>query len=287
MRRGRWPRQMLQHRAWPFALWIWLLACPALAFGQDTEPVTVTYIANEGVLISQGDTQVLIDALHNPYRPVYLHTPRALLDRMMQGTAPFTSVDVMLVSHIHRDHFDGALVAGYLQRQPEVTLFAAPQVVDSVLTYVPTSAQATTRIKQATYQTGTTSSFAAGDAQITLGKIAHGSQRWHWIQNVGHIVEVGGLRFLHIGDPAYGEADFEALNILDANIDVAILPSWFLTETRGQRVIQDHIQPNALIAVHVSPAQAAEVTAKVARFYPDAKVFTTPLQAVHFEPPSN
>lgn len=266
------------------SVWLGLLTVPALAAAQaptDTS-VTVTYIANEGVLISQGETQVLIDALHKPYRVEYMHPPPALVEQMMQGTAPFNSIDMVLVSHVHWDHFDASLVASYLQRQPDVTLFAVPQVVDSVMTYVPSSAKPTLRIESAPYQTGVKSTTSAGGATVTIGKITHVSERWRWIQNVGHIIEVGGLRFLHVGDPVYGEDDLKALNILSENIDVAILPSWFLTDAKGRRVIEDLIQPESLIAVHVSPHQANQVKATVDRVYPTATVFTTPLQQVTF-----
>lgn len=237
--------------------------------------VTVTYVANEGVLISNGSTQVLIDALHRPYRPEYLPTPPALIDQMMQGLPPFDSVDVVLVSHIHHDHFDASLVATYLEHQPTATLLATPQVADSVYTYLPST---TEQVQVGAYETGTWANFSAGGATIKMGKVAHVSERWRWIQNVAHVVEVAGVRLLHVGDPAFGAADLEALHVRAENIDVAILPSWFLTEAEGRTVIQDLIRPKALIAVYVTPRDAASVKARVASFYPDAVVFTTPME---------
>lgn len=260
-------------------------ALPLAVSDSANTTVVVTYVANEGVLISDGSTQVLIDALHRPYRPEYLPTPPVLIDQMMQGTRPFDSVDLVLVSHIHRDHFDASLVATYLEHQSNTTLFATPQVADSVYTYLHRTST-TERIQVGAYETGTWANLSAGGATIKMGKVAHVSERWRWIQNVAHVVEVAGIRLLHVGDPAFGQADLEALNIHAENIDVAILPSWFLTEAEGRAVIRDLIRPKALIAVHVTPRDAESVRARVASFYPDAIVFTTPMQTFTFQAPN-
>ncbi len=45
----------------------------------QSNAVTVTYVANEGVLIQSGSKQVLIDALHKPYLSEYLATPEKFL----------------------------------------------------------------------------------------------------------------------------------------------------------------------------------------------------------------
>lgn len=55
----------------------------------ESNVVTVTYIANEGILIHSGNQQVLIDALHKPYLPEYLATPQKNLDAMMASRPPF------------------------------------------------------------------------------------------------------------------------------------------------------------------------------------------------------
>ncbi len=244
------------------------------------EPVFVTYIANEGVLLSAGDDKVLIDAIHRFYKPAYLATPDPVLRRLFDGDKPFNSIDLLLVSHIHPDHFDAAAVANYLETRPEVALLATPQVADSVLWRLPESSVARNRIARAEYGPGVKWRQQVGKIEVQISRIAHGGARWSWIQNAGHLIIVGGKRFLHIGDPAFGEQDFDALQFQHDKIDVAILPAWFLTSDKGRFIIENRIKPRHLIAVHVSPADAQETIAKVARFYPAAVVFTEPLQRV-------
>lgn len=52
-------------------------------------------------------------------------------------------------------------------------------------------------------------------------------------QNLGHVVTIGGKTFLHVGDTEGRIADFEPFRLADAQIDVAILPAWMLTEGEG------------------------------------------------------
>ena len=77
----------------------------------ESTAVTVTYVANEGVLIQSDSKQVLIDALHKPYLSEYLATPQKVLDDMMASRPPFEDIELLLVSHIHGDHFNAGLVS--------------------------------------------------------------------------------------------------------------------------------------------------------------------------------
>src|SRR5215216_4933342 len=65
----------------------------------------ITYIANEGVLISSGDKQVLIDGLHREYQRDYAFLPAAQREKIENAKAPFDKIDLILVSHTHLDHF--------------------------------------------------------------------------------------------------------------------------------------------------------------------------------------
>ncbi len=259
---------------------------PSVLAGLNEKPenaVVVSYIANEGVLIASGNHQVLIDALHKPYQPAYLPTPPAIESKIMRAEKPFDSIDFLLVSHVHKDHFDAQTVARYLEAQQEPVLFSSSQVIDSVLTYRDDSAVPVTRLKRVLYQDGKVSSQEQNGVIVNAGKVSHGSARFRWVENLGHVVEAGGLRFLHVGDPGFGRADIARLLAHTERPDVAILPVWFLTESDGRKVIDEVIQPGALIFVHVSPGEIKNVKRTAARHYPEAVVFSEPMQSVRFD----
>ena len=117
----------------------------------DMSPVTITYIANEGVLISSGKQQVLIDAIHQEYYPQYLATDSETLRMMFAQEKPFDSVDLILVSHVHRDHFHAPTIAAYLEKMDHVRLFSTPQVADSVSEHLSKTSPAAEHIGRARY----------------------------------------------------------------------------------------------------------------------------------------
>ncbi len=253
------------------------------------EAVEITYIANEGVFIRAGAKQVLIDALHKPYRPAYLSTPPEIEALIMAGAAPFDDVDFLLVSHIHKDHFDAGMVADYLSRQSDVSLFTSGQVIDSVLTHARMKdderiIEEARRKNMVTvpYVDTASSKMERNGIHVTAGKVAHGSERFRWVENLGHVIQMEEHSMLHVGDPGFGREDIAQLLSSTGTIDIALLPSWFVTEEEGREVIDNIIQPAHLVIVHVSPDAVNAVQRAVDMHYPAATVFSKPMQRVQF-----
>ena len=103
---------------------------PEAASQVQAPSVEITYIANEGVLISSGGKQVLIDGLHREYGPEYAFLPTAERDKIENAKAPFDAIDLILVSHRHLDHFHPESVGLHLQNSPRAFLVSSQQVVD-------------------------------------------------------------------------------------------------------------------------------------------------------------
>ena len=77
---------------------------------------TLTSAANAGVLIECGGTRLLLDGIRRaPFAP-FLPTPPQILEQMLSGpeTSRWRSVDFLLFSHLHPDHFDEEAVRDYL-----------------------------------------------------------------------------------------------------------------------------------------------------------------------------
>jgi len=63
-----------------------------------TDGVTITFLANEGVMLSAGGRKVLIDALFLKYGPEYAVPADSTLASLQRARIPFDSVDVILVT---------------------------------------------------------------------------------------------------------------------------------------------------------------------------------------------
>ena len=78
----------------------------ASAMAQETS--VVQYLANEGVMITHGETSILFDPLYDNSYGQYQMVPQPILDAIFAGESPYDSVDAVFVSHFHGDHFSAS-----------------------------------------------------------------------------------------------------------------------------------------------------------------------------------
>src|SRR5262245_28867439 len=97
-----------------------------------TGGVTITFLANEGVMLSSGRQKVLIAALFLKYGPEYTVPDDSTQVSLQRARPPFDSVDVVLVTHRHGDHFHPVPIAAQLRANPRATLLTSQQVIDSL-----------------------------------------------------------------------------------------------------------------------------------------------------------
>jgi len=113
---------LVSNRAWTTTA---PLAIESMA-GPSINPATleITYIANEGVLVSSGDKQVLIDGLHREYQPAYAFLPPAQREKIETAKVPFDQIDLILVSPLI--NIASRLSAGH---------FALASIIMAAMTY--------------------------------------------------------------------------------------------------------------------------------------------------------
>ena len=240
--------------------------------------LTVTYIANEGVFLQKGNKKVLIDALHERYKPTYLYPNDQLRTQMEQGKAPFEGMNLVLVTHIHADHFGASSCARQLKYNPNTVLIGSSQIRDSLqkTTYYN---QIKNQLKVATH----TEQITINQIPVKILKIAHGWPSRHgWVKNFGYVVDMDGKKVLHIGDAQLSESVFKQLALQKENIDVAILPMWFNISVEGKQLVEKYIRPKHIIATHISVREEKLSIKRIKKYFPKAIAFTKSGQKSHF-----
>lgn len=118
-----------------------------------------------------------------------------------------------------------------------------------------------------------------GGISVELLGVGHGSGRHATVQNLGHVVSLGGRKLLHIGDASTEDASiFDAFNLDEAGIDVAFLPMWFLTSDDGEAIVRQHIKPKQIVAIHMPAGDPERAAARIRERFPDAVPFTVLLE---------
>jgi len=241
--------------------------------------VTVTFLANEGVMLSAGARKVLIDGLFLRYESGYAvpaDSTRAALER---AQPPFDAVDLLLVTHRHGDHFHPAPVAAHLRANPRARLVTSRQVVDSLRRGASIAATAATRLVARTMKPGTRRREVIGGVPIDLLGLSHVGWRHRRVEHLGFLVELGGRRVLHVGDADFTEKAFAPLRLDTARIDVALLPYWAVTSREGRRVIERWIRPRRVVAIHVGEGGAERAAREVRAAMPAAVTFARSLDS--------
>lgn len=219
--------------------------------------VEITWLANEGVLIAAGDRRVLIDAFVSEPYSMYTHLSESVAQDVLAGVAPFAGVDLALASHVHRDHFQPEFAQAYFDVHRDTPLLSSRQVVE----LVGPKENAEVRYPQP----GQSSHWSGAGITVEFLNLSHGGGRFAGIHNLGHIIEIDGVRILHIGDAAMQPRNFEPYRLAERDLDVALIPYWYFSSEDGGRIVDEHLVADLRIAVHLPRAGADTENVEVAR----------------------
>jgi L-ascorbate metabolism protein UlaG (beta-lactamase superfamily) len=242
----------------------------------------ITYIANEGVLIADGGKQVLIDGLHREYEPDYAFLPQPYRERIETAQPPFDKIDVILVSHRHLDHFHPQALADHLRHNATTVLVSSEQVVHEIESKTADFGTIRARVTTTTPALRQKIATTAGGVELEILGLGHGTGRHRDIQNLGHVVKLGGKKLLHVGDADTSPEIFEAFHLDEQNIDVAFLPTWFLLSDEGADIVRNHIKPKHIVAVHLGPREPARTFERIRARFPDAAAFAALLEKRYY-----
>ena len=246
------------------------LAGGAQADGDHT--LEAHYLANAGVMVSQGHSKVLFDPFFRNDYGVYDLVPEKTEKAIFAGEAPWDGVDAIFISHQHDDHFDPALLVAYLARWPEVEMYAPQQAVDRLLaTQTDISEAVLNRINGLDLaRDSDPAEIIAGDIRIEGVRVAHAGwpSRHTDVHNIAFRVTLGeDGTVLHLGDADKGREHYEPhRDYWEAReVRVAFAPIWlFLTEP-GQYVLSEYVDAEFAIGVHVDNRVPDDPEARPAR----------------------
>lgn len=238
------------------------LAPPALA----DEPVELTFIANEGVIIRHGEHAVAIDTpASNSYDGTYALPSAGMLNAMTTGGYPVGNLDAILFTHIHGDHFDApeaaAIVSG--QPSPRPYILGGNQVVDAFIeaggndehALRPQTVDASCEMVDQSECRYTLTMPVPHSNRIAIEIDARPLFHREGIEHWTYRVEMGGVSVLHLGDTQPQMANFSTWDGVD--FDVILYPYWFLQMAEGVAFLDAHPEARA-IAFHI-PAAATDV----------------------------
>ncbi|WP_158548551.1 MBL fold metallo-hydrolase [Parvularcula marina] len=240
----------------------------AAAHPSDGEQTTAHFLANEGVMIVDGETKILFDPLFRHDYANYQNLPDDIRAKLFAGEAPYDGVDVVFISHAHGDHFTASEVNDYLAAQPQVLLVAPTQAVAMLRQGAGWEASFEDRITvMAPEYEGEPNSFAhvvvtedgvgsTTEESITASavRIPHaGGARMKDVENIVYRVTLNeGATVMHLGDAApEREAHAPQTDFYQKiRTHMAFVPDWFFAALGGEAT-REMLNADKAVGIHV------------------------------------
>lgn len=254
----------------------------AFAPGPLNADVVITQLANEGVILSDGNSRVMIDGMVVEPYSVYGGLDGSAAADFSRAAGAFAGIGLALASHRHHDHNQPRFACEFLQASPQTEFVSSPQVLELMREKCRQLVTTDPRIREIAPQYGQPEVIQHGGTKITVFPLSHGSRKFSKIQNYAHLVEMGGLRVLHIGDAAMDPADFRKAGLDQVELDVALIPYWYFQPGPGAAVIEQFMDAPLKVAVHVPPGEMEEVRIRMREDYPHVKIMHGPLEELRF-----
>lgn len=265
-----------------FGRWILVMTC---VFAQAAiADVTITRLANEGVILDDGTTRVMIDGLVVEPYALYGGLPPILENQFRGATGVFADIDLALASHRHHDHNQPEFACLFMRHSSATRIVTSSQVLDLMRERCRPFVTTSERVLLIDPQYGTPALVREGTAEVSAYRLSHGVGKYASIQNYGHLVNIGGMLMLHIGDAAMDPADFEAAGFDQLSLDVVLIPFWFFQPGPGFAVVERFMDARHTLAVHIPPKEMAEVREYLSENFPEVQVLAEPGDSIVVSP---
>jgi len=273
-----------------------LFSIVALLPSLEGSSLEVTYIANEGFLISSGTKSVLIDALFNDPQIDFCDLPPAsVLHEMEQAQGVFREVDLVLVTHDHLDHFSAGSVANHLRNNAHCVLICPSQAAGRLRQECPDYDEIAARVNEVSIEPHSARKFHVDGIDVEAHRMHHcrymesdpltGEKRNRHaaVENLVYVVHMDGGSFLHMGDAVLElNKDYVQSLGLERRPVTAAFVEYFDSSPASGRIIDSHIDPEHLLFMHMpsEKERAKKIGAALAQAYPDAIVFQKSMEKV-------
>ena len=239
-----------------YAFLIFQLSILNSLHSQDSINAEITYIGNEGFMISNNGNKVFIDALYYySFGLGIMNVDASLRQMIINNQEPFSNSQLFLVTHNHPDHYDKTMVSSYLTNNPQAKMVAPSEIITGISS--PVLARKLININPAKYESVDTT---INGIKLTIYNFLHDVN--YRIYNLGYFANIGGLKIFHGGDNSLEDStEYLQFNLNEKKIDVLFLfsakTSW---ESKANRdFIKKHINPKYIILMHIPVDQVSAI----------------------------
>ena len=228
----------------------------------------ITYVSNEGFLIESAGKKVLVDGLFNKIDGDWCDSPSdSIVELMKNAQPPFDNIDIIAITHKHKDHFSEDIVVNHLLNNPAGQL-VCPKQVEEILGINPNYDKIRDRIIAITPNLYANISITISDIPIRILRLEHSHymevdsvsgnnvNRHRNVENLGYLFNVNNIKVFHCGDTnPLNEIEYSTFLLNEEEIDIAFVERLFFTKGKKSiEILNNYIQPKQIIVMHIRPS---------------------------------
>ncbi len=212
--------------------------------------VSVCVLGNEAVRVSSQNKRVLIDGLYREGYPEDVILAADMRQRIKTAEGEFDRLDLVLVTHSHKDHFNAAAVIRHFANNPRAQLISTPEVVEAVASEIPIAR------RHSVPPNVEPVAIRAGGIDVLVFNLNHGAS--NETQNLGFLFELDGKTVFHLGDTMASRAELEAAGVAEHSVDVALVPFWYYLYEENAKQLDGVLKARTVIPIHLPRPHADE-----------------------------
>lgn len=213
--------------------------------------ISVTLIANAGLLIQGKNHGFLIDGIHHDKNQPFSVVQKEKLNQMINGSGQYKDVEYILYTHCHSDHFSEKYTKAYLGNNHVKALFIPKTYLDGHGDFKEDSSNQNTQLVNLQGGLGELITYESQDEiNIMAFKSFHLGEEYKEEDHYCFLLNIGHKNILITSD-----ADYDALTFMsaleDIKIHVMVVNPLFYNHKAGREIIYNLIRPKEIIIYHI------------------------------------
>lgn len=214
--------------------------------------IQITLLANEGIIVQFGRTKFLIDGLHENDGEFFSGLSQPVRQDLLDGEKPlFQSIDYLLFSHCHYDHFSATLTQLYLEKHPIKGLFMPDQSTREFPALRETAHSKADLTSLIDLPLGQKQVFQLdNEITLTVFRSVHSGHPFIDVEHYCYLLDLSGYKLFIIAD-SHVDAAYFAEMLAGETINVALVNPMFINRYAGRAVIGQALKPQQIIVYHI------------------------------------
>jgi len=250
-------------------LYLLVLIVVLSGFTNPKKELKITYLANCGYLYESGKSKVLIDPFGTEYGNFFYLPSDETKQNIIKGNAPFDKIDLLLITHIHGDHFNAKLTESFLLNNSKAKMICPSQVYKQMKDSCKRFDLIKWQIISPKLSMNELEKIRINDISVSVIRMQHGSDRslkgvsysdytdYEKTENFGYLIRFEKKIVFHQGDGCL-KLNEKALKGIDCPVDIAYL-GFFDWDSTSLNILKKDLKAHTVIFMHATkPAKELE-----------------------------